>query len=163
MSKNDWLTKTFMSSKFKKYKWIYDDKSLYIRENLDYRLIHYINLPVVEADEFRKNLGVENDKSIRIEREIITIIMKILTKENMVKQYQILGLPYRVDLRFVDHKFVIEIDEDGHPYYGNDKPRQKLIEFHGFTFIRINPDPDPDAGRIWWQKYAITLLNRLGN
>ena len=103
---------------------------------------------MIKADEFRKNLGVENDKSIRIEREIITIIMKILTKENMVRQYQILGLPYRVDLRFVDHKFVIQIDDDGHPYYGNDKPRQKLIECHGFTFIRINPDPDTDVGRI---------------
>ena len=40
---------------------------------------------MVEADEFRKNLGVENDKSIRIETEIIDIIMKIFTKENLVR------------------------------------------------------------------------------
>ena len=44
------------------------------------------------------------------------------------------------------HKLVIEIDEDGHPYYKNDQIRQKLIDNLGFTFIRINPDPDPDAG-----------------
>ena len=89
---------------------------------------------------------VLNDKSVRIEKERIAITTKIFAKENMVRQYQILGLPYRVDLCFVDHKLVIEIDKDGHPYYGNDKIRQKLIENHGFIFIRINPDPDPDAG-----------------
>ena len=41
----------------------------------------------------------------------------------------------------------IEIDEDGHPYYEDDETRRKnLIKSCGFTFIRINPDPDPDAG-----------------
>ena len=39
---------------------------------------------------------------------------------------------------------MIEIDEDGHSYYKNDKARQKLIENLGFTFIRITPDPDRD-------------------
>ena len=60
----------------------------------------------------------------------------------MIRQYQILKLTFRVDLYFVDHKLVIEIDEDGHPYYENDETRQKLIESLDFTFIRINPDPD---------------------
>ena len=135
-----------MSSKFKKYKWIYDDKSVYNRENFAYRLIHYIHPRVVEADEFRKNLGVENDKSIRIETEIVDVTMKIFAKENLVRQYQIPGLPYGIDLCFVDHKLVIEIDKDGHLYYENDETKQKLIENNGFTFSRINPDPDPDAG-----------------
>ena len=72
--------------------------------------------------------------------------MKLFAKENIVRQNQILGLPFRVDLCFVDHKLVIEIDEDGHPYYENDETRQKLIGNLGFTFITINPDPDPDAG-----------------
>ena len=48
--------------------WINDDKSTYNREDLAYKIICYINLDVTESDEFRKNLGVENDKSIRIER-----------------------------------------------------------------------------------------------
>ena len=64
----------------------------------------------------------------------------------MVRQHQILGLPYKVDFCFVDHKLVIEIDKAGHPYYENDETRQNLRENHGFTFIRINSDPDPDAG-----------------
>ena len=62
----------------------------------------------------------------------------------MVRQYKIPGLPYLVDLCFVVDKFVIETDEDGHPYYENDEIRQTLTENLGFTFIRINADLDPD-------------------
>ena len=126
-------------------KWTNDDKIVYIREVLAYKIIRYSNLDVIEADEFRKNLGVKNYQSIRIEREVIATIKKIFAKENMVRQYQVLKLPFRVDLCFVDHKLVIEIDEDGHLYYENDETRQRLIENLGFTFIRNNPDPDPDA------------------
>ena len=124
-----------------------DNKSVYIREDLAYNLIHYINLGGIEADEFRKNLGITNNQStIRIERKMIAIIMKIFAKENMARQYQIPGVPYRVDLRFVAHKLITEIDEDCHLYYENDEIRQKLIENLGFTFIRINPDSNPNAG-----------------
>ena len=66
--------------------WINDDKSVYIREDLAYKLICYINLGVIEADEFRKTLGVENDKSVRIERKIIAITMKIFAKKTIVRQ-----------------------------------------------------------------------------
>ena len=132
--------------KRKKGQWINDDKSVYIRQDIASKLIRYINPAMTEADEFRKKLGVENDKSIQIEREIIAIIMKIFWKENKVRQYQILGLPDRVDLCFADHKLVIEIDEDGRPYHENNEKRQKLIKNHSFTFIRINPDHDPDTG-----------------
>ena len=38
-----------------------DNKSVYIREDLAYNLIHYINLGVIEADEFRKNLVITNN------------------------------------------------------------------------------------------------------
>ena len=55
---------------------------MYAREDLAYKLIRPINLGVIEANEFRKNFGVENDQSVRIEREIIAIIMKIIAKEN---------------------------------------------------------------------------------
>ena len=72
--------------------------------------------------------------------------MKIFAEENMVRQYQIPGLPCRVDLCFVAHKLIIEIDEDVPLYYENDEIRQKLIENLGFTFIRIDPDSDLNAG-----------------
>ena len=90
----------------------------------------------------KKSLGVKKNQSS--EREMIALVMKISAKENMVRQYQIPGLPYRVYLCFVAHKLLAEIDEDGHPYYENDEndERQKLKENIDFTFIRINPDPD---------------------
>ena len=72
--------------------------------------------------------------------------MKIFAKENMVRKYKIFRLLYLADLCFLDHKLIEEIDEDGHPYYENDQIRQESIENLGFTFIRINPDPDFDAG-----------------
>ena len=40
-------------------KWINNDKSVHIREYLAYKIIRYTNLGVIEADEFRKNLGVK--------------------------------------------------------------------------------------------------------
>ena len=41
-----------------------DDKSVYICEDLAYRIIRYTNLGVIEADEFRKNFGIKKDQSI---------------------------------------------------------------------------------------------------
>ena len=41
-----------------------NDKSVYIRENLADNLIHYINVGVIEPDDFRKNLGITNNHSI---------------------------------------------------------------------------------------------------
>ena len=38
------------------------------------------------VNEFRKKLGVENEQSIRIETEIIALIMKIFAKEIEVMQ-----------------------------------------------------------------------------
>ena len=71
--------------------------------------------------------------------------MKIFAKESMLRQYQIPVRPYHVDSCFVTHKLIVEIDEDGRPYYKNNETRQKLIENLGFTFIRINTDFDPEA------------------
>ena len=60
--------------------WINDAKSAYIRDDLTYKVIHYTNICVIEADEFRKNVGVKNNQSIRIEREMIYKIKKIFAK-----------------------------------------------------------------------------------
>ena len=40
---------------------------------------------MIEADGFRQNLDVKNDQLIRMEREIIAIVMNIFVKENMVR------------------------------------------------------------------------------
>ena len=140
-----------------------DNKSVYVCEDLVYKSICYINFGVIEANEFRKNLGVENDQSIQIEREIIAIITKIFAKEIMVRQYKIPGLHY-VDLCFVAQKAVIEVAEDNYLYYENDQIKQKSIEDHGFTLIRINPILILKQVLIWMlrlQKYTNTLTNHL--
>ena len=100
--------------------WIDDNKSVYIREDLAYNLIRYNNLGVIKAVEFRKNPGISNIQSIWRERDMIVIIMKIFAKESMVRQYEIDGLPFDVDLWFTVHKLVVEVDEDGHVYYNEE-------------------------------------------
>ena len=84
---------------------------------------------MIEAGEFRKNLGITNNQSTQIERRMIAIIMKVFVKENMVRQYQITGKSTRWLCWFMFcqsyHKLIIEIDEDDYLYYGNDEIRQK--------------------------------------
>ena len=60
-------TKRPTKEQVKKYKrkmnqWTNNDKSVSIREDLDYNIIRYTNLGVIEADEFRKNLSVKNNE-----------------------------------------------------------------------------------------------------
>ena len=95
---------------------------------------------MIKADEFRKNLGILNNQSIRREREIAAIIMKIFAMEYMRRQYEIDGLPYDVDLCFNVYKLAVEIYEDANVYYDEEthQIRQKLIENLDFTFVRIH-------------------------
>ena len=60
----------------------------------------------------------------------------------MIRQYKVNGLPYDIDLCFIVHNLVIEVDDNGHIYYDQEKHpiRYQLIENLGFIFIRINPD-----------------------
>ena len=95
---------------------------------------------MIKADEFRKNLGILNNQSIRREREIAAIIMKIFAMEYMRRQYEIDGLPFDVDLYFNVYKLAVEIYEDANVYYDEEthQIRQKLIENLDFTFVRIH-------------------------
>ena len=111
-------------------KWTDDNKSVYAREDLAYKLIRPINLGVIEANEFRNNS--RNNENI--------------CERKYGKTIQNSRVPYFVDLHFFVYRLVIEIDEDGHPYYENDEMRLKLTENLGFTFIRTNPDPHLHAG-----------------
>ena len=98
-----------------------DDKRVYIREYLAYNLIRYSNLGVLKADKFTKNLGILNNQLIQKEREIISTRMKIFAAESTARQYEIDGLSFEVDLCFLEHKLVVEIDEDGHVSYDEEK------------------------------------------
>ena len=61
--------------------WIDVNKSVYIRDDIANNLIRYNGLRVIKTDEFRKNLGISNNQSIRTERDIIATIMKIFAKK----------------------------------------------------------------------------------
>ena len=43
--------------------WIDDKKNVYVREDHAYNLFRCTNAGVINADEFRKNLGITNNKS----------------------------------------------------------------------------------------------------
>ena len=47
--------------------------------------------------------------------------MKIFAAESTARQYEIDGLSFEVDLCFLEHKLVVEIDEDGHVSYDEEK------------------------------------------
>ena len=68
--------------------------------------------------------------------------MEIFAKEIKLRQYKTDGVPYEVDLCFIVQKLVIEVDEEDHVNYDEEKHqiRQNLIENLGVTFIIINPD-----------------------
>ena len=92
--------------------------------------------------------------------------MKIFAKEIMVGQYKIDGPPYRVDLCFIVHRLLIEVDEEHHIYYDDkeNQIRQKLIECFGFIFIRINHDvqnPDVDIEIAKIRRFINELSVRL--
>ena len=83
---------------------------MYIFEDLACNLIRYNNLGIIKAHEFRKNLGITNIQSIQRERNIKAIVMREFARENMVRQYKIYGLSFEVDLNFLVHKLIIEVD-----------------------------------------------------
>ena len=60
----------------------------------------------------------------------------------MVRQSKIDGVFFEVNLCFLVHQLITEVDGIGHIYYDEEKHqiRQKLIENLPFTSIRINPD-----------------------
>ena len=97
--------------------WINDDKRVYICEDPAYNLICYSNLGLIKTDKTRKNLGISNNQSIRRERKIIAKVIKISAAKSMARQYKIEGLSFEVDLCFLVHRIIVEIDEDGHLLY----------------------------------------------
>ena len=76
---------------------INDDKSVYIREDLAYKLICYSNLGLIKGDKIRKNIGISNNQSIRRERKIIAKVIKIIAAKIMARQYKTEGLSFEVN------------------------------------------------------------------
>ena len=99
--------------------WIDDEKSAY-------NLIHYSDLRCNKNRWIqKKSWNLKQNQSIHRERDIIAKIRRIFAAESMKRKYKIDGLPFEVGLCFVVHKFIVEIDEDGHVYYDEEKHQIK--------------------------------------
>ena len=89
------------------------------------------------------------------EQDIISVLQVAFEREIILTQYCI--EKKRIDAYFSDHNLGIEIDEYNHESrnFHCEKSRQLMIEGHGITIIRTNPDAaDVDMNRLRNQIYT---------
>ena len=110
--------------------------------------------------EFKKELGLDPNLITCDEQDIISALQVVFEGEIVLTQYCIKNK--RIDACFSKYKLGIEVDEYNHesrnPNY--EKSRQLIIESHGITITRINPDAaDSDMNKLI--NYISTLLNQI--
>ena len=96
-----------------------------------------------QRENFRQLLGFqENEIFERKEYSIVKRIRKIFKNQVMNEQYRVKN--YFIDLVFPEHKWGIEIDENGYIDRSEikEQEREKVIKEAGITLIRINPDKE---------------------
>ena len=90
--------------------------------------------------ELKKKLGLDPNLITCDEQDIISALQVAFEAEIILTQYCIKNK--RIDAYFSKYKLGIEVDEYNHksrnPNY--EKRRQLIIESHGITIIRTNPD-----------------------
>ena len=99
--------------------------------------------------DFKKQLGLDPDVVTCDKQNIISALQVAFEGEIILTQYCI--KTKRLDAYFPKCKLGIEIDEYDHEgrKYEYEQSRQFMIESHGITFIRTNPDAaDFDMNRI---------------
>ena len=110
--------------------------------------------------EFKKELGLDPNLITCDEQDIISALQVVFEGEIVLTQYCIKNK--RIDACFSKYELGIEVDEYNHesrnPNY--EKSRQLIIESHGITITRINPDAaDSDMNKLI--NYISTLLNQI--
>ena len=104
--------------------------------------------------EFKKKLGSDPNLYTCDEQDIISALQVAFEGKIILTQYCIENK--RIDAYFSEHKLGIEIDENSHESRNSnyEKSRQLMIESHGITIIRTNPDAaDFDMNRLINQIY----------
>ena len=104
--------------------------------------------------EFKKKLGLDPNLVTCDEQDIISALQVAFEGEIILTQYCIENK--RIDAYFSKYKLGIEIDEYNHESRNSnyEKSRQLMIESHGITIIRTNPDAaDFDMNRLINQIY----------
>ena len=104
--------------------------------------------------EFKKKLGLDPNVVTCDEQDIINTLQIVFEGEIILTQYCIKNK--RLDAYFSKYKLGIEVDEYNHEGRNSEyeQSRQLMIESHGITIIRTNPDAaDFDMNRLINQIY----------
>ena len=112
--------------------------------------------------EFKKKLGLDPNVVTCDEKDIISALQVAFEEEIILTQYCIENK--KIDAYFSKYKLGIEIDEYNHESRNSnyEKSRQLMIESHGITIIRTNPDAtDFNMNKLINQIYKhISQLNQ---
>ena len=110
----------------------------------------------------KKKLGLDPDIDSCDEQDVISALQVAFEGEIILTQHCIKNK--RIDAYFSKYKIGIEINEYNHESWNSnyDKSRQLMIESHGITIIRANPDAaDFDMNRLINQMHKhITQSNK---
>ena len=90
--------------------------------------------------EFKKKLGLDPNLVTCDEQDIISALQVAFEGEIILTQYCIENK--RIDAYFSKYKLGIEVDEYNHEgrNFEYEQSRQLMIDSHGITIIRTNPD-----------------------
>ena len=127
---------------------------VFVRNDLVERKIKSCRKSSKRFLEFKKKLGLDPNVVTCDEQDIINTLQIVFEGEIILTQYCIENK--RLDAYFSKYKLGIEVDEYNHEGRNSnyEKSRQLMIESHGITIIRTNPDAaDFDMNRLINQIY----------
>ena len=132
----------------------YQQCRVFVRNDLVERKIKSCRKSSKRFLEFKKKLGLDPNLVTCDEQDIISALQVAFEGEIILTQYCIENK--RIDAYFSKYKLGIEVDEYNHEGRNSnyEKSRQLMIESHGITIIRTNPDAaDFDMNRLINQIY----------
>ena len=127
---------------------------VFVRNDLVERKIKSCRKSSKRFLEFKKKLGLDPNVVTCDKQDIISALQVAFKGEIILTQYSIGNK--RIDAYFSKYKLGIEIDEYNHESrnLNYEKSRQLMIESHGITIIRTNPDAaDFDMNKLINQIY----------
>ena len=127
---------------------------VFVRNDLVERKIKSCRKSSKRFLEFKKKLGLDPNVVTYDEQDIISALQVAFEGEIILTQYCIKNK--RIDAYFSKYKLGIEIDEYNHEgrNFEYEQNRQVMIEGHGITIIRTNPDAaDFDMNKLINQIY----------
>ena len=135
---------------------------VFVRNDLVERKIKSCRKSSKKFQNSKEKLGLDPDVVTCDEQYIISALQVAFEGEIILTQYCIKNK--RIDAYFSKYKLGIEINEYNHESWNSnyDKSRQLMIESHGITIIRANPDAaDFDMNRLINQMHKhITQSNK---